>query len=140
MRELDTLVSLVKELQSNMQQIKTAQRLGGDGWIVYRTATGNTWDINATLTWPESRRWLITFTPDVDKQVVASIDFAEDNDPTITISGTELYRHFTAVPGTLNQWYYVARLDADLDADEAIFKAKFVVNSTSTGTLSIVQL
>lgn len=137
MREPDTVISLLKELRAAMDQIKNAQRLAGDGWIVYRTATSNTWDINATLVLTEVKRWLVTFTPDVDKQVVASIDFAEDNDPTI---GLDIYRQLTAVPGSFNQWYYVARLDADFAADEATFKAKFVVSSTSTGALSITAL
>lgn len=130
----------LKRLREEIDALKNAQPLGGDGWIVYRTATANTWDISSTLVWPQSKRWLITFTPDVSKAVVASLEFAEDNDPTVTISGTELYRYLVAVPGTFNQWIYIARLDTFLDADEAIFRAKFVVWSTSTGSLSVTPL
>ena len=134
MREEHDILWELRQLQDEVQQIKLAQSLAGDGWIVYRSATVNTWDINTTLFYSEIRRWKITFTPDEDKLAVASLLFGENN------SGANFSRYVVPVYNSLSEWYFVARLDFTIADDDTLFRIKFVVNSTVSGTLSVVEV
>lgn len=132
MRKGDGLVNRVKQIQSEMVSIKTAQRLAADGWIVYRQATPDTFDIDAAVGFNHLLRWLITFTPDVDREVVAQIAYRW------SIAGVGELGVFQKY-GTKNQWYFVFRNDFP-DSTNAFIKVKFIVSSTQSGTVTVQAL
>lgn len=133
-------VGAVAKAQSDLDDFKNAQLVGGSSIILSQTQTTNTWDVlNADLTSVNpSSTWSVTFTPDDAELVYAEfcINFLFHDtaygfeqlfyyiDPTyVTTDGTRKYTVFT-----LNSNGYTTLLNM-----------KFGIISSSTGSLSWVR-
>jgi len=67
----DELPMVIKRLEDDMLGMKAAQPLAGDAWVVYRSVSSNTWDLNIGPSTPSNydKNFKITFTPSGNNSV-----------------------------------------------------------------------
>ena len=130
MRESLTLETVVKTLQSDIEQIKVAQGTSGDSWILYKIISNNESDISVPLiSNGEGYRYLITFTPDNDGLSIAHCE------ADIFRTGGLNFADIFPVYGSFNQWvFFVGCLDSGPVTN---LTSKILVRSTQTGTFSV---
>jgi len=64
-QDIATLQERVRQAMKDLRELKNAQPVAGDGWVVYRSITANQWDIDLTnVSAPYDRLFKITHVPD----------------------------------------------------------------------------
>ena len=60
-RNPDDIAEVVNQLRVDLQEIKSAQRVGAASLLTYKTASDDQYDLNASLTAGQQKDFLITF-------------------------------------------------------------------------------
>lgn len=132
MREQQSVELQLKQMNRELNEIKTAQPISGDGWISYKILeNNNNWDITgAVLTGSNERKYKITFTPEEDVLVAANIRIYYE----ITAGG--FFLDVLEVADEDSSWW--VKLTAL--GGGATYNIKFVCISSHEGTLSHVTV
>lgn len=127
-RSQQSVVSELQEIGLELEEIKTAQPIGGDGWIAYKVLeNNNNWDITGSvLTGSNERKYKITFTPEEDVLVASNIRIYYE----ITTGG--FFLDVLEVADEDSSWW--VKLTAL--GGGATFNIKFMCISSHQGTLS----
>lgn len=121
--------------QQALESLKNAQPIAGDGWVVYRSTTGDTWDIDLTnVAGSYDRLFKITHVPDDGDitegfaKIYGEFDYATMNNLTygsVYRDADDPYSWFIRIYGS--------------GGTPSKFRAKFYVFSPKRGTLVITN-
>lgn len=129
----ESYLGRLRRAQIAFANIKSAQKLGPDGWIVYRNeGARDNYDIDTGVGFNNLVRWLITYIPDVEGDVIGAMDYTIELDGIAAFGIMQKY-------GTKNQWIFMFRTDFS-GCTNCLLKVKFIVGSTHEGTLTVQQL
>lgn len=116
-------IKRVNDIQTNIRNFKTNQTIGGDSWVVYRTA------INFTNSY--NKLWQVDFIPDTAGSFVAKAYWTTQDRG---IYGSD--QEFTPDPNYFGRWYYFR----SIANNGAQIAETIMVYSTKKGTIVMTQL
>lgn len=131
-QDIATLQQRVGAALKELEQLKNAQPLTGDSWIMYRNNTENTWDIDVSgTTQYYNQLFKMTIPVEDPQRGFANIFYNQDYDYNQNMS-------MNVWPVWNEPYNFWIRLNhATYTADPGRLRAKFYVFSLQEGTLSI---
>jgi hypothetical protein len=132
---LDVLAGIGRDLD----EFKSAQRVGGASLVNHHTMTDATWDINETV--PSSVtfiRWRVVFTPDHGGAPFSLLSYDYELTPADSTRPIQSYPDPEYVSGA-GVAYIIAFTNNNFSGN-ALLRIKLAVDSMDTGTLAVSKV
>lgn len=134
-QDLATLQQRVAQAMKDLRELKNAQPIAGDGWVVYRSITDDAWDINlSNVASGYDRLFKITHVPDDGDtdEGFAQFYYKTDYDAMVNLTFSSSYRD------SRDPYSYYMRIFGAGGVGSS-FRMKFYVFSPKKGTLQITN-
>jgi hypothetical protein len=129
----------IRSIERDLEELKNAQRVGSSSLKIKYNQTGNTWDINETVSNSISIvRWRVTFTPDHGGVPYAELGYNYELTPADPFSYFESYPDPDYVGGS-GVAFILSFAHNDF-VNNTTVKAKCGIKCVDSGTLSFTKV